>query len=110
VVYIREAHPEEGWILPENRRSGVSVHEPTTDDERRAVASTCARNLELSIPTVVDGLDNAVASAYGGWPDRLYLVGSDGRIAYQGGEGPFGFKPKELKQAIERLLLAPTSR
>jgi Iodothyronine deiodinase len=82
------------------------VHEPTTDRERREVASVCAANLELSIPTVVDGLDNATAAAYGGWPDRLYLIGRDGRIAYQGGEGPFGFKPRELEQAIERELAA----
>jgi len=106
VVYIREAHPEEGWILPENRRSGIAVHEPTTDDERRAVASTCAANLEISMLTVVDGVENTVASTYGGWPDRLYLIGTDGHIAYQGGEGPFGFKPRELEQAIERELAA----
>ena len=104
VVYIREAHPEEGWILPENRRSGVAVHEPTTDEERRTVASMCAANLKMSMLTVVDGVDNTVASTYGGWPDRLYLIGSDGRIAYQGGEGPFGFKPEELDSAIERHL------
>ena len=103
MVYIREAHPEEGWILPENRRSGVAVHEPTTEDERQTVASTCAVNLRLRMPMVVDGLDNAVASAYGGWPDRLYLIGQDRRIAFQGGEGPFGFKPQELADAIERL-------
>ena len=104
MVYIREAHPEEGWILPENRRSQVAVNEPTTDQERRLVAQMCAVNLEMSIPTVIDRVDNAVASAYGGWPDRLYLIGSGGRIAYQGGEGPFGFKPEELEAAIERLL------
>jgi hypothetical protein len=80
------------------------VHEPTTDEERLQVASTCAAELELTIPAVIDGIDNAVASAYGGWPDRLYLVGTDGRIAYQGGEGPFGFKPEELGAAIEELL------
>ncbi len=102
VVYIREAHPEDGWILPENRRSGLAVNEPQTDEERRAVASTCAANLRMRMPMVVDGIDNAVASAYGGWPDRLYLVGRDGRIAFQGGEGPFGFKPEELERAIER--------
>lgn len=102
VVYIKEAHPEEGWILPENRRSGVAVHEPRTVEERRAVAGTCATNLEMSMLTVVDDLDNAVASAYGGWPDRLYLIGQDARIAYQGGEGPFGFKPDELREALER--------
>ena len=102
VVYIREAHPEEGWILPENRRSGLAVNEPSTDEERLAVASTCAANLRMRMPMVVDGVDNAVASAYGGWPDRLYLVGRDRRIVFQGGEGPFGFKPEELERAIER--------
>lgn len=103
-VYIREAHPEEGWILPENRRSGVAVNEPTTDDERLAVGATCSANLRMGMPMVIDRVDNAVASAYGGWPDRLYLVGRDGRIAYQGGEGPFGFKPNDLERAIEREL------
>ena len=103
VVYIREAHPEDGWVLPENRRSGVAVHDPTTVDERRAVATACATRLEVRMPMVVDGIDNAVGSAYGGWPDRLYLVTRDGRIAYQGGDGPFGFRPAELERAIEAL-------
>jgi hypothetical protein len=76
------------------------VHEPTTVEERLAVASSCAANLHVEMPTVVDEIDNAVASAYGGWPDRLYLVGADGRIAFQGGEGPFGFKPGELERAL----------
>ena len=82
----------------------MAVHEPKTEEEREAVASTCAVNLRLRLPMVVDGVDNAVASAYGGWPDRLYLISRDGRIAFQGGEGPFGFKPEELAQAIEREL------
>ena len=100
-VYVREAHPEEGWIISENRRSGLAIHEPANDDERRAVAATCAVNLRMKMPMVVDHIDNAVASAYGGWPDRLYLIRPDGRIAYQGGEGPFGFKPELLERAIE---------
>jgi len=54
------------------------------------------------MPMVIDRIDNAVASAYGGWPDRLYLIRGDRRIAYQGGEGPFGFKPAELERAIKR--------
>jgi len=103
-VYIREAHPEEGWIISENRRSGLAVHEPQTDEERREVASACAVNLRMRMPMVIDQVDNAVASAYGGWPDRLYLIRQDGRIAYQGDEGPFGFKPERLEQAIRREL------
>jgi hypothetical protein len=80
------------------------VTEPTTHEERVAVATTCAAKLRLQMDAVVDGLDNAVASAYGGWPDRLYLVARGGTIAYQGGAGPFGFKPDALEHAIEREL------
>jgi hypothetical protein len=107
VVYIREAHPEEGWILPENRRSRLAVHEPVTDEERRDVASTCAVDLRLRMPMVIDRVDNAVASAYGGWPDRLYLISRDRRIVFQGSEGPFGFRPEELEQAIEAEVRSP---
>jgi hypothetical protein len=82
------------------------VHEPRSDEQRKEVAATCALGLRMNMPMAVDGLDNAVASAYGGWPDRLYLIGRDGRIAFQGGEGPFGFKPEELERAIERELAA----
>ena len=100
VVYIKEAHPEDGWVLGRNRRAGVRVADPTTDEHRAAVAETCAVRMRIQMPVLVDGIDNAVASAYGGWPDRLYLVGRDGRIAFQGDEGPFGFKPPELDAAI----------
>jgi hypothetical protein len=80
------------------------VQDPSTADERRDVAAMCATRLEMRMPIVIDRPDNAVASTYGGWPDRLYLVGRDGLIANQGGEGPFGFRPAELERAIETQL------
>ena len=101
IVYIREAHPEDGWVLSDNRKQGIAVADPATEGERATVASTCALRLRTRIPVLIDGLDDAVALAYGGWPDRLYLIGRDGRIAFQGGEGPFGFVPAELAAAIE---------
>lgn len=109
-IYIREAHPEDGWVLPENRRSGLGLIDATTEAERREAGSTCAASLGMRMPMVFDRLDNAVASAYGGWPDRLYLVGRDGRIAFQGGEGPFGFKPEELERAIQAELAGAALR
>jgi hypothetical protein len=104
---VKEAHPEEGWVLSENRDAGIVVHDPLTDEERDSVAAACAVALRLDMPMAIDAVDNEVARAYGGWPDRLYLLGADGRIAYQGGEGPWGFKPEELEAAIERELGAP---
>jgi hypothetical protein len=100
VVYVKEAHPEDGWVLERNRRDDIRVQDPATAAERAAVASTCAMRLSLTLPVLVDAPDNAVASAYGGWPDRLYLIGRDGRVAFQGGEGPFGFVPEELERAV----------
>lgn len=83
------------------------VEEPLADVERHAVAGRCMTALALrSIPAVVDGIDNRVEAAYEAWPDRLYLVDQDGRIAYRGGPGPFGFDPEELARAIRRELRA----
>jgi hypothetical protein len=56
--------------------------------------------LALEIPALVDEMDDAVASAYAAMPERLYLVGRDGRIVYQGGMGPMFFRPGEWEEAI----------
>jgi iodothyronine deiodinase-like protein len=101
VVYIKEAHPEDGWVLTMNRDEGIAVADPSTDAERVALADACVVRYAIKMPVVIDGPDNAVASAYGGWPDRLYLIGRDGRVGFQGDEGPVGFKPEELAAAIE---------
>ena len=100
IVYIREAHPEDGWVLSDNRREEIALADPTSFEERADAAEGCALHLRTRIPILLDDLDDAVASAYGGWPDRLYLIGRDGRVAFQGGEGPFGFEPQELAAAI----------
>ena len=42
--------------------------------------------------------------AYAAMPTRLYLIRLDGKVIYAGGLGPFGFKPAELKLAIEKYL------
>ena len=52
------------------------------------------------MPAIVDRLDDQVNKAYSAWPDRFYLVGKDGRIAFTGGRGPGGFRPNELEDAI----------
>ena len=101
IVYIREAHPEDGWVLAENRREAIALTDPTTIDERAGAAEACVLRLRTRIPVVLDGVDDEVALAYGGWPDRLFLVAADGRVAFQGGRGPDGFRPEELEAAIE---------
>ena len=101
VVYIREAHPEDGWVVTPNRTEGIAFNDPTSDKERHDVAASCALRLQIRMPVVVDKLDDEIARAYGALPDRLYLVGKGGRIAFRGEPGPFGFQPEALERAIE---------
>lgn len=105
VVYIREAHPEDGWVLESNRDERILVVDPKSAAERGEVAVACSVRFELDLPVLIDGVDDEVGRRYGGWPDRLYLIGVDGTIAYQGGEGPSGFRVEELEAAIERELV-----
>lgn len=101
VVYIHEAHPEDGWVVTMNRTDGIAVQQPTTDGEREGVAAACAIRLEVRMPVVIDPIDNRVASAYGALPDRLYLIGMGGHVAFQGEEGPWGFRVEDLAEAID---------
>ena len=100
IVYIREAHPEDGWVLEENREAGIAVADPRTLEERAEVAEACVLRLRTQIPVLLDDVDDAVGLAYGGWPDRLYLIARDGRVAFQGDRGPDGFRPEELETAL----------
>ena len=78
--------------------------DPKTIEERRTVAGQCETALSYGIATLVDEMDDAVMTAYAAWPDRLYLVGLDGHVAYAGGRGPFEFKPQALKKAMDDYL------
>lgn len=104
VVYIAEAHAEDGWQTSSNRTEGVVIRQHTTIEERRAAARRCARELALTIPMLIDGMDDAACRAFSAWPERIYIVGADGRIVYQGGHGPYDFHPEEARAALERIL------
>jgi len=101
VVYIREAHPEEGWVVSPNRDEGIMINDPEDTDSRVEVAVSCAVNLKIRMPVVVDEVEDEIASAYGALPDRLYLIAADGTVAFQGERGTWGFDPTALEVAIK---------
>ena len=104
LVYVREAHPSDGWWTSSNRRVGIDLSQPKSDSDRRVIAMQCQAHLDLKIPFLVDGLDDNVGSTYSGMPNRLYLIDKQGRIAFKNGRGPFGFHPRQLEQALVLLL------
>jgi hypothetical protein len=104
IVYIQEAHPVDAWQLDDNVEDDVLVASTRSLDERVNVAGMCVRNLGIELPALVDDPDNHVERTYTGWPDRLYVIDRDGKVAYKSGAGPFGFKPAEVERTLERLL------
>jgi hypothetical protein len=103
VVYILEAHPTDVWQTESNFRDKVLFATPQSEEERALVAGACVRKLGIKFPAVLDEFGNSSEQAYTGWPDRIYLVGTDRRILYKSKPGPFGFNPEELRSALSKL-------
>ena len=101
VVYVQEAHPTDGWQAESNIKDDVFYRQHQSLDEREEAAQSCTIGLHISIPILVEEMDNAIDEAYGAAPERLYLIGKDGRVAYHGGAGPHFFDLDELDEAIQ---------
>jgi len=97
LIYSREAHAADS-----DRPAMKEVEQPVSTEERRGVAVAFLDEMELEIPALLDNIDDKTSKDYASLPDRLYLVGKDGKIAYAGDKGPRGFKIDELEQAIEQ--------
>src|SRR5579864_1025025 len=96
--------------MESNIKQGVVFRSPQNESEREQLAGICVRKLGIKFPAVVDGFNNTTEKAYTGWPDRIYLIDSSGRIVFKSRPGPFGFKPDLLSAALGRLLGAPRAR
>ncbi len=80
------------------------MNDPKTLAERNKVATTCSSKLAMTLPMVVDDLQDTVNMAYGAWPERMFVLTAAGKIAYKGGIGPWGFKTAETRVALENVL------
>jgi hypothetical protein len=94
-IYLREAHAFEMTSEKFN-----ILHDPKTIEQRRVMANECRSTMQPEFETYVDNLDDGTMRAYAAFPTRLYLVGRDGRIAYQGGLGPKDYDVAELRAAV----------
>src|ERR1700735_2853168 len=90
--------------MESNVKDKVVFASPKTEEERAFVAGACVRKLGIEFPASLDEFGNSTETAYTGWPDRIYLIDSQGRVAYKSKPGPFGFKPDQLEMALSRTL------
>lgn len=92
IVYIREAHAIDS-IRPTEFAQHKGIFEAKDFGQRCTTAEVMMKETEVSIPFIIDNMDNQVASAYQALPDRIFVVRKDGRLAVAAGRGPRGFVP-----------------
>lgn len=100
VVYVREAHPSDGWAMRRNEAAEIVLPQPQKYEERTAVAKQCRSFMGDRIPLVVDEMDDPVGRQYSGMPSRLYLLDADRQVLFKSGRGPHYFRPSELEEAL----------
>ena len=88
--------------MESNIKDKVVFRSPRDEEERASVAGACVRKLGIKFPAVIDSFDNQVETAYTGWPDRMYLIATDGRVLYKSQAGPFGFHPQDLAATLQK--------
>lgn len=90
--------------MPSNLKEGILVATAKSFDQRDQAAEVCVVKLGIKIPALVDDMQDSTERAYTGWPDRLYVIGRDGRVAYKSAAGPFGFDPQQMAKSLEAAL------
>ena len=86
-----------------NLKDKVVFENPRTLAARAEVGATCVKDLKVEVPMVVDEIDNRAERAYTAWPDRLYVIDAEGRVAYKSAAGPFGFKIAPVADTLAKL-------
>jgi hypothetical protein len=106
VVYVVEAHPVgsacpytgEVWITSASTdKQGNPLAQPTNYEERVVQSTQMVQELGLTIPVLIDEMDNAVWCTYGPAPDIAYFIDTDGRILVNQG----WYKPESMKESID---------
>lgn len=87
MIYIREAHSLDG------SKEGAQIKDPKTILERMEAATACRKQLQLPFSVLVDSINDPVMTRWAALPLRIYVVGTDGKIAYAGPQGPWGYHP-----------------
>jgi hypothetical protein len=89
LIYIREAHPEDGWQVEINLDQNVIYAQPVTANERAEIARACVSQHAIDMPVAVDNMGDTINHLYAGSPERLYLIDADGIVRHRSVSGPF---------------------
>jgi Spy/CpxP family protein refolding chaperone len=100
IIYTSENHPVGQWEVQRNKEQGISVEQPAEMDARIALARRAREALKITVPMVIDTMDDATMTAYGGTTNAAILIGRDGTILAR----QKWFEPYALRGEIDAAL------
>jgi Spy/CpxP family protein refolding chaperone/peroxiredoxin len=92
VVYTAEAHPTGGWEADRNKEEKIFMDAHTSLDERKAAANKAREALKITVPIVLDDMDDSVAKVFGAKANSLVMVKDGKVVARQEWADPQGAK------------------
>ena len=105
VIYTVEAHPlgsaspysDKEWPLEASvDTEGCDLYQPASYEVRVAQASQMADELKITVPVLIDEMDNPVWCTYGPAPNSAYLINTDGKVLEKQG----WYQPRLMEAAI----------
>jgi len=97
VVYTKEAHPKGEWDVERNRDEEIEVEQHKDLKAREAMAEKAKSTLKLTVPILLDSMDDAAANAYGLAPNSAVVIGKDLKVVAR----QQWFDPYTLRRHIE---------
>jgi hypothetical protein len=80
VIYTKEAHPKGEWEVERNRDSDIEIEQHKDLDAREEMALKARAELKLTVPILIDTMDNATAKTYGLGPNGAVVIGRDLKV------------------------------
>jgi len=100
IIYSKEAHAIDTGKPGSNTydEAGNPIYEPQTYKERLELARKTVAAEGITVPVLVDEMNNAVWLTYGPAPNNAYLIGTNGEIVEKQG----WYQPQEMGVAIDQ--------
>ena len=76
------------------------IKQPATYEDRLKQAKQSIKEIQITIPMLVDDMDNAIWCTYGPASNIAYLINTDGTIVAR----QLNYDPVEMEKAILKLL------
>lgn len=105
IIYTLEAHPVgspspysgEEWTTPASTdEEDCPLAQPETYDQRVAQATQMTEELGITVPVLIDEMDNPAWCTYGPAPNIAYLIGRDGVVIEKQG----WYQPRTMETAM----------